>query len=190
MGQSKKQRRVNKIARLPDEIQTQLNIWLRDGRMTQAAIRAQINTLIDEYGLSDDDKISAGGLSRYSQQFNSRMERYRQAQELSRQWVNKFGEMPQTDIARALIEIGKSQIFDFQMEAMEEGKPMDPKVLGQLALSIKRLQEAQTGSVKLEKEIRKQVAEEAANVAEGAAKAAGLTAEGVAELKNKILGIA
>ncbi|CAM3169211.1 DUF3486 family protein [Moritella viscosa] len=183
-------KRVSKIDRLPDDIRTQLNILLRDGRMPQTQIREAINTLIDEFGLSEEDKLSRNGLSRYAINFNQSMTRYRQAQEMTGQWVQQFGEMPQTDIARALIEIGKSQIFDFQMKAMESDDPIDPKTMGHLALSIKRLQEAQVGSVKLEKEIRKAFAEEAAAAVDQAAKISGLSKESVQQIKNSILGLA
>ncbi|WP_087022443.1 DUF3486 family protein [Thaumasiovibrio subtropicus] len=182
--------RISKIDKLPDDIKTQLNILLREGKMSQTTIREQINQLIDEFGLPDEQKISRNGLSRYSQSFHKGMQRYQQAQQLTQQWVQQFGEMPQTDIARSLIEIGKSQIFDFQMAALEEGDTIDPKTMGHLALAIKRLQEAQSGSVKLENEIRKQAMEDAATVAESAAKAAGMTASGIQAIKNEILGIA
>lgn len=182
-------RRPSKVDQLPDDIKTQLNILLREGRMTQQDIREQINALIDEYGLPDDAKLSRNGLSRYSQTFHDRMAHYQQAQQLTQQWVQQFGEMPQTDIARALIEIGKSQIFDFQMKVLEDGKTVDPKTMGHLALAIKRLQEAQTGSVKLEKEIRKQAMEEAATTAEQTAKSLGLTSEGAKTIRNQILGL-
>nr|WP_311567252.1 phage protein Gp27 family protein [Photobacterium arenosum] len=61
--------------------------------------------------------------------------------------------------------------------------------MGHLALAIKRLQEAQTGSVKLEKEIRKQAMEEAATTAEQTAKSLGLTSEGAKTIRNQILGL-
>lgn len=182
--------RISKVDQLPDDIKTQLNILLREGKMPQTEIREQINQLIDEFGLPEDQKLSRNGLSRYSQSFHKGMERYQQAQQLTKQWVQQFGEMPQTDISRSLVEIGKSQIFEIQMKALEEDKPLDADTLNKLALAIKRLQEAQTGSVKLEKEIRKQAMEDAANVAESAAKAAGMTAAGVQAIKNEILGIA
>ncbi|PMN90430.1 DUF3486 family protein [Enterovibrio norvegicus] len=181
--------RISKIDQLPDDIKTQLNILLREGKMPQTAIREQINALIDEFDLPEDQKISRNGLSRYSQSFHKGMARYHQAQQLTQQWVKQFGETPQTDIARSLIEIGKSQIFDIQMKALEENEPLDPKTLSVLSLAIKRLQEAQSGSVKLEKEIRKQAMEEAASTAEKTAKTLGLTKEGATTIRNQILGL-
>lgn len=183
-------RRINKVDVLPDEIKTQLNIMLREGREAQKNILAEINQMIDDAGLPEDAQLSRTGLSRYSQTFHKGMEKYRQAQQLTQQWVTQFGEMPQTDIARSLIEIGKSQIFDIQMAAIEADKPMDPKTLNHLALAIKRLQEAQSGSVKLEKEIRKQAMEDAAAAVDKVAKTAGLTASTASDIKKQILGIA
>lgn len=186
--------RLSKIDRLPDDIKSQLNMLLRDGRMTQEEIRNQINDLIAEQGVlaeerGDEEYIKRNALSRYSKSFHKGMENYKRAQEMTKQWVQQFGEMPQTDIARTLIEVGKSQIFDFQMAALEEGQTIDPKTLGQMALAIKRLQEAQTGSIKLESEIRQQAFEEAAEKTEAVAKKAGLTSDTVKMLKSEILGI-
>ncbi|CCN69771.1 DUF3486 family protein [Vibrio nigripulchritudo] len=182
--------RLSKIDQLPDELKSQLNMLLREGKMSQERIRSLINDEINQCGFNEDPEyIKRNGMSRYAQTFRKGMERYEQAQQMTQQWVGQFGEMPQTDIARALIEIGKSQVFEFQMKALEGDKPLDPKTLGHLSLAIKRLQEAQTGSVKLEKEIRKQALEEAAEKAESVAKKAGLTADTVQLLKDELLGI-
>ncbi|MGL4224959.1 MAG: DUF3486 family protein [Vibrio sp.] len=190
MSQSHTKNRLSKIDTLPEEIRTQLNILLREGRMSQEQIRSEINQIITDAGVNDDPEyIKRNALSRYSISFHKGMERYQRAQNLTNQWVTQFGEMPQTDIARALIEIGKSQVFDFQMKALEEDQTIDPKTMGQLALAIKRLQEAQSGSVKLEKEIRKAALDDAAKEAEKVAKRLGLTSEGAQIIRNEILGL-
>ncbi len=182
--------RVSKIDTLPEEIKAQLNILIREKRMSNERIRAEINQLIIDAGVEDDPEyIKRNAMSRYAMNFRAGMERYQQAQDFTNKWVNQFGEMPQTDIARALIEIGKSQMFDFQMKAFEEDQTLDPKTMGQLALAIKRLQEAQTGSVKLEKEIRKAALDDAAKEAEKVAKRLGLTSEGAQVIRNEILGL-
>ncbi|ODS10936.1 DUF3486 family protein [Vibrio scophthalmi] len=182
--------RLSKIDQLPDELKTQLNILLRERTMSQEQIRALINEEIDKQGVSEDSEyIKRNAMSRYAQSFRKGMERYDQAQQMTKQWVQQFGEMPQTDIARALIEIGKSQVFEFQMQAIEENETLDPKTMGQLALAIKRLQEAQTGSVKLEQQIRKQVLEEAADKAETKAKQQGMSADGAKAIRESILGL-
>ncbi|MDA0148843.1 DUF3486 family protein [Vibrio sp. LaRot3] len=190
MSQPHTKNRLSKIDQLPDDFKTQLNILLREKNMTQEQIRSLINKQIDEQGIADDPEyIKRNAMSRYAQSFRKGMEKYQQAQEMTKQWVQQFGEMPQTDIARSLIEIGKSQVFDIQMKALEENKTLDPKTLGHLALCIKRLQEAQTGSVKLEQQIRKQVLEEAADQAETKAKQQGMTSEGAKVIRDSILGL-
>ena len=97
--------------------------------------------------------------------------------------------MPQTDIARSLIEIGKSQIFDIQMAALESQEPLCPKVIGHLALAIKRLQEAQSGSVKLEKEIRKQALDDAEKIVTETSARLGLSKETQQAFKMSFLGL-
>lgn len=190
MSTSHTKNRLSKIDTLPEEIKAELNILLRERRMSQEQIRFEINQLILDAGVDDDPEyIKRNAMSRYSMSFHKSMERYQRAQELTNKWVTQFGEMPQTDIARALIEIGKSQVFDFQMKALEEDQTIDPKTMGQLALAIKRLQEAQSGSVKLENEIRKAALDDAAKEAEKVAKRLGLTSEGAQIIRNEILGL-
>lgn len=190
MSQNHTKNRKSKIDRLPDDVRSTLNMLLREGRMSQQDIMAEINAMIVELGVSEDPEyIKRNGMSRYAQAFEKGMEKYRQTQQMTEKWVQQFGELPQTDVARALIEIGKSQIFDFQMKAIEEDETIDPKTMGHMALAIKRLQEAQSGSVKLEKEIRKQAMEEAATTAETAAKSLGLTSDGAKVIRDQILGL-
>ncbi len=190
MSKSHTKSRLSKIDTLPEDIKARLNILIREKRMSNEKIRSQVNQLIIDAGVDDDPEyIKRNAMSRYTMSFNKSMERYQRAQELTNQWVTQFGEMPQTDIARALIEIGKSQVFDFQMKALEEDQTIDPKTMGQLALAIKRLQEAQSGSVKLEKEIRKAALDDAAKEAEKVAKRLGLTSEGAQIIRNEILGL-
>ena len=185
MQEKETRNRISKINQLPDDIKSQLNVLLREGSMTQTAIREQINALID----ADEHKISRNGLSRYSQAFHHGMQKYKHAQQLTQQWVQQFGEMPQTDIARSLIEIGKSQIFDIQMAALESQEPLCPKVIGHLALAIKRLQEAQSGSVKLEKEIRKQALDDAEKIVTETSARLGLSKETQQAFKMSFLGL-
>lgn len=58
--------RPSKVDLLPQHIKDELNKLLRDKSMTQQDIRAAINELIDEHGLSDDMKLSRTGLNRYA----------------------------------------------------------------------------------------------------------------------------
>lgn len=183
-------RRLSKIDGLPDDFKSYLDMLLRDKKLNQTQIREEINKMIYEAGVRDDPEyIKRNALSRYSQTFHERMEKFSQYQEMSNQWVRQFGEKPQSDMVRLLVQIGTSQIADFQMAALEKDKTLDAKTLGNLALAVKRFQEAEAGSVKLEKEIRKQALEDAAEKAESVAKKAGMTSETVKMLKAELLGI-
>ncbi|MGF1775888.1 DUF3486 family protein [Vibrio nomapromontoriensis] len=182
--------RPSKIDQLPDDIKSQLNVLLREGRMTQQKIRDEVNQIIVDSGVdSEPEYIKRNALSRYSQAQRKAMERYQEAQDFTKYWVGQYGELPQTDISRGLIEMLKEQAFRVHMDSVEKDKTLDPKTLNNLALTIKRLNEAQAGSVKLEKEIRKQALEDAANKAESVAKKAGLTSDTVKLLKAELLGI-
>ena len=104
--------------------------------------------------------------------------------------TSKLGEVPQGDIGKLLINITQSLAFDILSDAAENDEPASLGMLKDLSLLVRRLESANMDSIKREKEIRKAVAEEAANTAEAVAKQAGLTAEAVATIKADILGIA
>ena len=80
--------------------------------------------------------------------------------------------------------------FDQVLKLSESGEVVPPKFIKELAVGVEKLEKAASESTKREREIRKAMAEEAAERAESAAKAAGLTTEGAAQIKREILGIA
>ncbi len=182
--------RRSKIQLLPDELKSQLDKMLRDGRLQQQEILDLVNQKIDSLGLSKATKLSSSGLNRYATRLESIGARIREAREVSEAWVAKLGSEPTSDVGKLLQEVVRTMAFDTTTAMSESGEPVEPKALSQLALAIQRVEQAAMTSHKREQEIRKVFAEEAASVVENAAKAQGLTREGVQSIKDQILGIA
>ncbi len=180
----------SKVDLLPNDIQKTLIQGLRDKSITQTDLLESINNMIDGAGLPEDMQLSRSGLNRYSTKMEERGARMRQAREVSKQWTEQFGEMPESDIGKITREIVKTLGFEVGA-AMIDGDPekINPKTLNQLALLSKRLEEAESQSLKREKEIRKIIAEEAAEKAEGVARSAGMSEDKVDEIKAQILGL-
>lgn len=185
----------SKIQQLPDDIRSQLAAMLRSGSMSQKDILAEVNKLIVESGLPPEEQISRTGLNRFSKRMAEAGSRMEQAREVAAVWTSKLGQAPTSEVGKLLQEFVRTMAFETSMKMMdasdgEEGKMIDPKSLGQLALVIQRVEQAAMTSHKVEKEIRTAFAAEAANAAEKIVKQAGLTAETAAKIKQQILGIA
>lgn len=185
--------RKSKIDLLPADIRTQLNVLIRSGNMTQADIRDAVNELINEAGLGDEAKISRSAFNRYAQRMEETGARIRQAREVAEVWTSKLGDAPMSEVGKLLQEFVRTMAFETSMNLMEkseDGKPIEPKALGQLALVVKRIEEAAMTTQKVEKEIRKAFAQEAASTAETIVRSAGISASTAADIKKQILGIA
>ncbi|MCR9671147.1 DUF3486 family protein [Vibrio parahaemolyticus] len=186
--------RKSKIELLPEDIRAQLNVLIRSGDMTQKDIRDAVNQMIEEAGLPDDAKLSRTGFNRYAKRMEDMGQRLRQSREVAEVWITKLGEAPTSDVGKLLQEFVRTMAFETSMRLMEDAdekqEVIPPKALNQLALVVQRIEQAAMTSHKVEKEIRKAFAEEAAEQAEQIIREAGITDETVQSVKNKILGIA
>ncbi|MGL5763195.1 MAG: DUF3486 family protein [Plesiomonas shigelloides] len=191
----KKKNTKSKIQQLPDDIRSQLSAMLRSGSMQQKDILAEVNQLIVDAGLPPEEQISRTGLNRFAKRMEEAGSRMAQAREVAEVWTAKLGQAPTSEVGKLLQEFVRTMAFETSMKMMdasegEDGKMVDPKSLGQLALVIQRVEQAAMTSHKVEKEIRAAFAEEAAAKAEQIVKRAGLTAETATQIKQQILGLA
>nr|PRK13880.1 hypothetical protein BV193_01257 [Haemophilus influenzae]PRK35343.1 hypothetical protein BV194_01229 [Haemophilus influenzae] len=113
----------------------------------------------------------------------------RNAHEVAEIWTKQFGEAPQSDIGKLLMEIVKNLAFETSIGMSENGKA-EPKDLALLSSAIQRLEQAESLSHKREQAIRKEMAQLAAETAEKVVVQAGLSADTVRAIKEQILGIA
>jgi uncharacterized protein DUF3486 len=191
MATRKKRGKPSKIDLLPDTIKTELNTLLRDGKLTQKAIVAKVNQLIEESGLDDTVKVSPSGVNRYSTQMETIGHDIRQAREMAELWVAKLGNKPTGEVSQLLMEMLRTQSFKLLVKANDDpNEVLDPKTIGELALSIQRLERAALLSIEKEKQIKKAFAEQAAEQIDQAATQIGLTVEGAELIKQTILGLA
>lgn len=182
--------RASKIDLLPPTIKTQLAMMLRDKQYSQAEILQEINDLIIDCGLDESMQLSRTGLNRYASRMEKMASKIRHGREVAEVWTKQLGEQPQSDIGKLLMEFIKNMAFETSLD-MSEGKlDASPEALGQLSLVIQRIERAQAISDKRERDIRKEVAQQAAATAEKAVAQAGLSKETVDNIKSQILGLA
>jgi hypothetical protein len=190
MSDKRTRGKPSKIDQLPDDIKSELIELLRDKSVTQTEVLERVNTLIREAGLPEEEHISRSGLNRYATRMATVGSRIQEAREVSKQWVDQLGGKPTGEVSKVLIEMVRTLAFDQVLKLSESGEAVPPKFIKELAVGVEKLEKAATESTKREKEIRKAMAEEAAERAAEVAKAAGLTADGAAQIKREILGIA
>lgn len=180
----------SKIDQLPDAIKAALIEMLRDKAVTQTEVLTRVNGMIEDAGLPEEELLSRSGLNRYATRMATVGSRIQEAREVSKQWVDQLGGKPTGEVSKVLIEMVRTLAFDQVLQMSESGEVVPPKYIKDLAVGVEKLEKAATESTKREKEIRKAMAEEAAEKAESVARAAGLTSDGAAQIKREILGIA
>lgn len=180
--------RASKVDLLPPNIKTQLAMMLRDKQFSQAEILQEINDLIRDCGLPDEMQLSKTGLNRYASRMEKVGAKIRQAREIAEIWTKQFGEMPQSDIGKTVIELVKHLAFEMSSRFAEEGIA-EPKELAMLAVTVQRLEAAANLSYERERKIRKEVIEQAAKAVEEAGKQSGANMEDVTKMVKAVYGI-
>jgi len=180
--------RKSSIDLLPDEIRDALHELLRDPAVGQVEAAQRVNALLAAEG--HDQRVSKSAVNRYSQRMDAIGEKMRQSRQIAEMWIGKLGNQPQGQVGKLLNEFTRTMAFETALTMSEGEDPVPPKLLKELSLAIKHLEEAASVNEKREREIRKLAAEDAAAAAETVAKQQGLTREGVKAIKEQILGIA
>ena len=191
MADRKTRGKRSKVDLLPTAIKAELDLLLRDNKMTQIEILSIVNALIDEAGLSADNKLSPAGVNRYASKMETIGADIKAAREMSEMWVAKLGTKPTGDVSQLLMEMLRTQSFRLLVKANDEPDDvLDPKTIGELALGIQRIEKASILNLEREKQIKKAFADEAADAIDKSAAQAGLTSEGASLIKKEILGLA
>ncbi len=180
--------RQSSIDTLPEPIRDALHALLRDPAINQLEATKRVNDLLEQE--QSNVRVSKSAVNRYSQRMDQIGEKMRQSRQIAEMWIGKLGNQPQGQVGKLLNEFTRTMAFETALSMSEGDEPVPPKLLKELSLSIKHLEEAASVNEKREREIRRQMAEEAANAVDTAAKSQGLTADSVALIKQQILGIA
>jgi hypothetical protein len=120
-------------------------------------------------------------------------EKLQQSRAMAEMWIAKLGAQPQGQVGHLINEILRTLAFDMSLQLQDisdpEAMPGVVEMLKDLSLTMMRLEKAASDNVKRETEIRDQAKREAAAEAGKALVNRGMTAEGVEEIKKRILGI-
>jgi len=182
------------IQQLEKPVREELDRLIRDG-YTLDSIIAKLRELGDE-----DTSRSAVG--RYAKKARDNMRRYEDAQQVAGVWIKRLEDDPKGDVGKLVAEMLKTVSFvtiDHMLESVDDvdkdGKtkpPATPQEIMYLAKAIKELEQSGAINFKKEVETRKELEARAKKVATETAtelKAAGLGADAIAVIKDKIMGI-
>lgn len=176
--------RKSSISQLEPELRQALDGLLREGRLTQREIAERINEM------AGDAVVSKSAVNRYSIRMEEVGAKLRQMREVSQQWIGELGTIPEGEVGRLLIEVVRGLAWDTATRLSEGEAPTPPKLIRELSVAVERLQRSAKSSLDFEREIRRQVAEEASEVVEREARRqGGFSADTVEAIKRQILGI-
>jgi hypothetical protein len=183
-----KRRRTSTIDLLPKDVRESLNDAIAEGRMSVDDLLG----LLREKGAGE---ISRSAVGRYKVREERQMAAYQKMQKTAEVWTREAAKDPNGSAGRLLGEMVKSVVFQRVMSMTTgEIEKADPKDLNFLAGTITKIMSADKISAEREAMIRdravKEERERAAREVEKVVKARGLTPEAVAEIRQKILGVA
>lgn len=180
---------------LPQDLKDNINQALRDGRLTQKEICAELNRMLEERGA--ENRISTSAFNRYAQQIEEDAQLLRHVQEASNAIVGRLDYNDQGDIGRALNQIVKSLTFDLVMHTTKESResetPVSAGTLKDISLTLQRLERAAKTGIDRELKIAEAAAEKAkeaaADEAGQVAHEMGLDEKQAAFIRARILGV-
>ncbi|TAN12948.1 MAG: DUF3486 family protein [Burkholderiaceae bacterium] len=179
--------RRSTVAALPKELLERCHALIREGYTIEEILGAL-------QGMGAE--VSRSAVGRYVKSARETFEKYRQAQEVAKVWVDKLEAEPAGDVGRLLPEMLRTVAFQ-TLTSMGEGeadaKPADIMLL---ARAIKDVAGATKTNIDVELQLRR-VREQIAARADAAAKAAakemkqaGVSADTIAAIRQRILGVA
>ena len=172
--------RPSSIQKLPHEVREYLNTLLRT-HATQVEATDKVNEQLAELGL---EPVSKSAINRYAQRMQEVGKKITDSRAVADMWIGKLGSLPGGKMGHLLTELVRSLAFDLTLSASEQEDVIDSKTLSNLALTIKRLDEASEISEKRERAIREEERERAIKEMEESANQKGLGKQLVNEIKE------
>ena len=187
--------RGNKIERLPEHIRENLREMLGTKKYTCQQIADAINDELANISgeQTDVESIDDNTVWREKKRIEQISHDIKQSQAyveaLSKQCdLSSIG-----DTGRVLMNLLQSAAFKTTSNLMSQEDPIDPETLGDLVLSISRLQRSANYNADLEKQIaekaRRKALEEAAKAVHEGAQERGLNADEAQFWREKVLGL-
>lgn len=170
------------VERLPKELQQLVNDLIKDGY----TIREMVDKL-RELGAN----ISKSSMGRYAKHAHESMQKYKEAQEIAKVWVDDLEKKPNGDVSALLKEMLKTVAFSTMASMSEKETGAKPGEIMALSIALKNLSSTEKEAFNIAL-LRKKIQEQAQQVADkvsSQAKKAGLSADVANQIRADILGI-
>jgi len=179
--------RRSTVAALPRELVEACNGLIRDGHTIEEILAA-----LQGMGA----QVSRSAVGRYVKSARESMEKYRQAQEVAKVWVDKLEAEPSGDVGRLLPEMLRVVAFQTLTSMGESEEHVGAMDVMLLAKALKDIAGTQKVSIDTELQLRR-VREATQDKADAAARAAaqemqqaGVSEATIAAIRQRILGVA
>lgn len=164
------------------------------------AIREVVDKLIREGRASIDEivahlrllgaEVSRSAVGRYRQRAEVQMQRFREAQEISKVWIGRLQDDPQGDVGRLLSEMLKTVAFEVVGDLGEDSQQASPKDVMLLSSALKNIGQFEKQNLERELRVRKEVAAEAAEKVGSVGKRLNVSPEALATIRREVYGLA
>lgn len=180
------------VKRLPTEVRKHLEDWLKEflaGDLTLDQVMTRLEGQLSMLGLDPEIAPSRSSVHRHAKSFQAVVERIQRSRELTELLAQQLGpEVADGRGVQVMVQAVQSLTYDL-IGSIEEGKPVDPKSIHDLAKAAHHLAAAQKTdadrALKIELEARKK----AAAAAGKEARAQGLTEDRVRAIEKAVLGV-
>jgi len=183
-----------KFDRLPEQLQKQARQMLMAKKHTNKQIQEFINSELKSYSVEETDveSIDDNTVWREGTKMKALADDMRRTQNAMEAVSNKVDLTSIGEQGQLLMSMLTSAIFKTTHGLIEGEEPVDPETLGDLVLSVSRLQKSAEINAKLKAEIKNQARKEALDEAEDAAmsagKKAGLSSGNIELIREAIAG--
>lgn len=174
--------RKSSIERLKPQIKSAIQSLLKENRLSLDEIIGQIR---DEFGASP----SRSALGRYKKNFDELGKQLRETREIADIWAQKFGNAPESDVGKVVLEMLRTLSFRVGADLMEPDGNLDAKSVSQLAKAMQYIEDAGRLSLAREKSLREAALQAAADKVQEVGKKRGLSGAAVEAIRREILGI-
>lgn len=169
---------------IPLEVKERLNALLRDPAYTQKEITQWVNDYMTELG--HEPVMTERVVNRYAAKMARVGSKIKQSREVAELWIGTLGSQPAGQVGQLLNEMVRTLAFDASVALSESDEPVEPKLIKELAMAIRHLEE----SARVNADIARRAKEEAAETMSKTAKEAGVSAETILRIRQEVLGMA
>lgn len=180
------------VKRLPPEVRKVLEDWLKEflaGDLTLDQVMSRLDGQMAMLGIDPEIAPSRSSVHRHAKSFQAVVERIQRSRELTELLAQQLGpEVADGRGVQVMVQAVQSLTYDL-IGSIEEGKPVDPKTIHDLAKAAHHLAAAQKTdadrALKIEEDVRRKAAASVAKLG----KKLGWSSDTARSVREEILGV-